>query len=535
MDSIYQDQKRRDHLTVSIHERIALSVLYVAVFVGVFAPLAAAKIHTPEGTTYYSAKGYTPDYYQYISYIKRGMMGEIFLDSAYVQKPQQKSLILPMFSLAGYVGRFFPMSSFDIYLVLRFVAMVVFLVTWYILLKHVIHTAVLRTAAIFLFTTSGGGWYFQDAQQIVEAVPWSSNFNVIGKFTLPPHHLFGLSILTILIWAFPKPKVSVSLGILLGFLSPAFLILFYFYIAATMVILLIRRSAERIKFMKQALLFISCTIPLLIYDMYLFRNVSPWSVMYTLMRKFNPNTSLLSYVVALGPLLPLSLAAFSRKFFSTSTHVFLASWAFLPLILFPFAGSAIPINTSRLFQSYQFVPMAILATFGIHRITQKLHRVVPQHILFVFIVALVTLYGAIPYITTLLGEMRPQNLNIYNVYIPNPAVNAFGFLETKTKPDSVVLSGEYMSQMIPAFTHNRTVLGRDDTAADYYEKLSPAIKFLNGAMEENEARVFLEHYNVSYILFGVDTFLFENLELKNYPYLREVFRDGGVTVVNVAI
>ena len=146
----------------------------------------------------------------------------------------------------------------------------------------------------------------------------------------------------------------------------------------------------------------------------------------------------------------------------------------------------------------------------------------------------VFLFSLPPYYLNVQTYLRLyNNYNAYNIYAPKPLMNAFKYLEKMTLDQSVILSGEFVSSMVPAFSHNRTILGRDDCAPDYYTKQPLAFDFLNGKMDQTQAKAFLNKYSVAYILFGADTHKFEDLPYGGYPFLKKVFRDGSVIVVKV--
>lgn len=214
--------------------------------------------------------------------------------------------------------------------------------------------------------------------------------------------------------------------------------------------------------------------------------------------------------------------------------LFLTIWAYLPLVLFPFLGNPLPLNAARLFQSYQYIPLSILATQGLINLVFLLRSIIPSRVSTTFLVLLLVIYAIPPALTTTKATVTEIQPRFYNSYVPIAAVHAFDFLNKKSPQGSVVLSGEYVSQMIPAFTHARTILGRDDVAPDYYQKQKTAYAFLDGKLTPDEALQFLKHYSISYVLFGIDTNPYEKIEIfKSYPFLQEMFRNGSVSLLKI--
>lgn len=278
--------------------------------------------------------------------------------------------------------------------------------------------------------------------------------------------------------------------------------------------------------------FLLFTLPVTLYHFFVFSHTEPWSLMYQMMSAFNPISSFGGYLLALGPLFPLSLLSIlSIREDPRPIYIFLLVWLLLPLFLYPFCGSLIPINTSRLFQTNQYIPMCILAVVGLSSVFSfKLPRLLKSLKL---LIVLFLLFSSIPYYLSIVRNNSFINPNAYNVYAPRSLVGAFEFLDRNTPDRSVVLSGEYVGSMIPAFTHDRTILGRNDNARDYYQKQKQAFDFLNGKMAQEEAKMFLQKYKISYLLLGMDTLKFSVLPYGKYPFLSVVYEKDPVSVVRV--
>ena len=108
-------------------------------------------------------------------------------------------------------------------------------------------------------------------------------------------------------------------------------------------------------------------------------------------------------------------------------------------------------------------------------------------------------------------------------------------MNTNTPMGSVVIAGEFASGMIPAFTDSRVLIARDDVVPDYYQVRDGLFAVLDGRAPDYIAKDFLRRYNVRYILFGLDSHRFEDTENTKFPFLKEVFRSGNVSVVAVRI
>ncbi|EFK97936.1 hypothetical protein LDC_0005 [sediment metagenome] len=110
-------------------------------------------------------------------------------------------------------------------------------------------------------------------------------------------------------------------------------------------------------------------------------------------------------------------------------------------------------------------------------------------------------------------------------------MKSFDYLNKNSPKGSIVLSGEYASMMIPAFTNNFTILGREDSSYNYFSKKMEAFDFLNGKLDEKRSLEYLKKHNISYVIFGIDTIPYNSLPFKSWQSFEEIFREGNVVVV----
>ena len=82
------------------------------------------------------------------------------------------------------------------------------------------------------------------------------------------------------------------------------------------------------------------------------------------------------YIISLGPLLFSSLISvfFIRSIVKVPLLRLIFIWAYLPLLLFFLPDINLPINTWRLFQTYQHIPLAILTAYGLAHIVRRFNK-----------------------------------------------------------------------------------------------------------------------------------------------------------------
>lgn len=518
----------------------------IVVYVSVFGPIVYQKSVTPPGTTFAFAGGYIPDYYQYLGWIKDGEMGNILINTRYTPKEYPKVLIHPLFPLIGFLGNIVHIGpSSMILLYARLITTGIFLLSFVFFVRHVFQSVYLRIAAFVGLLSATTFWSLIDASGktiLTEPIPWSGNFNALYKFNLPPHHflaLVGCMFSLILLSSFTQKKSSlftaIVIGVITGFLNPSISTILLLVLIASVVVSFTPLGASLTPARKPIILYILATSPVLLYHAYIFRVLPPWSVMYERMRAYNPDTSLYEFFRANGPLLLLATIGLTHRYIRTNPTVLLiAIWGFLPFIIFPLRGSILPINTSRIFQSYQYIPLSIIGALGIQTIASFFGRkVLSPFRVSVMLLAALLLYAAVPFVLTVQSYATALQPNWFNVYIPHRLLRAFSYLDSRTEKESVVLSGEFLSGMIPAFTHNRTLIARDDIDFAYYQIRNTAFHFLDGTLNEQEAYLFLKDYSISYVLLGLDTKPFEDSPYYTSSFLSEVYKDSGITIMKV--
>lgn len=534
-------------LTISKRKDIFLfSFLCLWVMASIIGLLIIYIRQTPPDTYYTLGVGYLFDYYQYVSWIKSGQLGDLLLTNRYTEEAQVSIFYNPFFTLLGYLSRPFTISPFAVFHIFRLTGILLFLFAWYLLLLKITKKVSTRVFSIILFITTGSFWWYKTSNQeivLVEPIAWIDNFNVLNKFFLSPHHslaLAGIMLALILIHGRkPVKSIIIPMFILItvaGFANPYVLSLINLVVIGSFLLQLVFLKKLVKMYFARFLFFVILTLPVIAYHAVIATYVYPWRLMFSTMFQFNPPTTLFEFLLSLGPLVPLSASVLLSS--SARTNPFtltLVSWAFLPLILYPLTNTLVPLNTLRVFQSYQYIPLVLLAALSVDRFTGNLKK----YGRLAKIVPLTIAVGFIVYNTPAIylsfqkakSEIKP---NYYNIYIPNAAIEAFNFLNKETPSQSVILSGEYISGLIPTFTHNRVILGRTDATNDYITKRDRAFAFLDGKLDEGPVKKFLNDYSIAYILFGVDTSPFEKLSLKSSPYLTEVFSKDKVSIVKVS-
>ncbi len=517
-----------------------LTILYLSVFSPIITNIRA----TPAGTTYVYAFVFTPDYYQFISWIRDGAYGNLLLTTRYTQEHFPAVLIHPFFTIIGFVGSFVRLTPFHTLLFARIVILGLFCVVVMKLIQQSIPRISGQIIALLVLLTQSNFWDLTSdigKKRLIEPIDGTTTLGAIGKFALLPHHMLALTALAGIILILSKnlkgAKALLVLAILTistGFLNPTQLTLLLVFATIYVTVDLCKnRFSQPLKHYIPWFILLSAGIVTLGYHAIVFSQVLPWSHMYTLMKQYHPVVTFWQYISAFGPVVFIAwIPLLAKKTYQNKLLVLLSIWAFAPFALFFFL-KLLPINFQRLLQSYQFVPLSILATIGIFDIATFIKKLLPISVTTTVISMVLISYGAVAFVHAYAIRNIPILLNLYNVFVPNSFIRILDWLEKNEPLEVVVLSGDYMSSMIPAFTRHRVVIGKSDAAPDYFEKQRLAFALFDDKLTQGEAYDFLHRYGVSYIIYGGDTRPFIQTKSYAFPFLKEVATDGSVSLVRV--
>lgn len=106
-------------------------------------------------------------------------------------------------------------------------------------------------------------------------------------------------------------------------------------------------------------------------------------------------------------------------------------------------------------------------------------------------------------------------------------------MHNTTTGNNAVLAGQIVSNMIPAYSNNRVILGHDSSQVDFGLKLRESMAFFNGMMSIRDVPAFLRAYHIGYIIWGIDAPAFASSPYKDLPIFKAVYAQNGVSVVRV--
>jgi len=512
-------------------------------FLSVFGPLLYLFFTAPNGTTYRFADGFTDDYYQYLSKIKDGMMGVPYYFNRYTDIVQPPTFGHAFFPMIGLLGALLGMQRPDIvYLAARIVALLLLFVTYIAVVRTYLSSFTHRIVAYIFFFTSTSLYSLSQTERglrAIEPIVFSSYYNALQKFSGPPQHLIAAALLLSVVLffttnTFPWRKyVGLSIcAVIIGMLHPivalagVLSILFMWGV----VFLFNKQDAQRLV-VPVCVFSIMSALPIGYYA-YLFSHIPPWTTWNTLIFQYNYQVNFFGFLRANGFFLPFLV--FFVLVFRKHPRVaaFLISWGVIvPVVLFPFAYEGKGITLPRLLQIQQYIPLSILSAMGVSLFLARFKKTW-QTISITLLCASAVCFAAVPWKMTIEDSFFWKQYTYFNVFIPNDVLSAFEYLDSGTPKESVVFGGDLISSMIPAFTHNRVVIGRGDVVDDYPERIQGMQDFFQLHLPPDAMKRYIDRYHVTYILFGIDGPNF-TAPFTDFSYLRSVFRSGNIDVVQV--
>jgi hypothetical protein len=523
------------HVFPSIYWGIVIAIIF-----SLFWYTHRLQIAALPGTSYTYATGHLGDFYGYSYMIRRGQEGYLLYNNIYSLDVKTYILSHPFFHLIGLVTAPFSISPGFLFFIARTAAWIVLFWMVYRLITKTITTSTGRIlAGVFFFSATSvwGVGEFIRSGVISMPVVWNDYFDLYSLYVrVPPHHVLAFvcmgSILLLLNQKTLTRRdmgIGIVLSICLGLLQPylAFFFLAILSVYVVVCVIIDRKIPQNAGFIAVMGAICVCMIGMNYY------------LLQYIMRLPFAATSVLSqggryitfstYLYSLGPLALLSFLAFANASYrKTMAMRYMLIWAWLPCVLFLLPEIGNLTSTNRLLQTYQHLPLALLAGVGVEGILRK--GIVRRIVIIGMVVCALT-YGFVPYAMKMKTDVQFVHTEYFNVYMPEYLRQAFIFFNTKTARDSMVLSGAQLGVMMPAFTHNRTLIGHDSNTPDFVGKSQKSVYFYQGSMSAQEAEDFLKEEKVDYVLFGLDAPSWEKSLYNGVAFLEPVYTNDIITIV----
>jgi len=507
-----------------------LFLIFLITFFGLLPLFVDLFFHRPPGTVYSFAHNYMFDYYQYLSWMKDGAEGKFLITSRYSSEDFSRHPVYLFYPLLGFISSRLGLSLPLGYTFARIFWSLARLLVVYFLISEILEKPNQRKLAFFLAI------FLPPFYQIFPpklVFPNVSSLDPLMRTFFIPHDLATISLLMLGAIYFNRWLKNFSswraLGFAAGFLflatifNPAITSLFLIFFAAAGLLAVISQSKIFLRIVFGGLVLGIFSLPLIFYYQKLFATTLPFSWMYHQQKTvqiLSPKNLFLAYSPALF-LAIFGLAGFFRK--KDFLAKFILSWAVISFAVGPFLGKAIPLSQERLFELYLFVPLGILAAQGLEKI-KKIGLVFGAIALF-----------SLPYFfASLKWQIGMFTTPYLNIYLRQPLLEAFAWLDKNTPPESVVVAPYFTANMLPAFARNKVVFGHDFVTFQAAEKLKEVNFIYSESSDPQKIKEILGRWKVKYILFTPESPPLEKTGLAKIE-LKLVFENSENQVYEVSL
>ena len=516
-----------------------LALIFLISFFGLLSLFYDQWVIRPKSTIYCFAHNYMPDYYQYLSWMKDGSDGKFLITSRLSPDNFPRRPVYLFYPFFGFLVGRLGLNLYLGYTLVRiaFSLLKIFVLYW--LIGFVFKKASSRKLAflIALFLPP-----FYSLRPFTRLFSRIASVDILHRAFFIPHNLAttGFVLIAVLLlyrwlqinenknkltrWRFLI--FAAILFILAAIANPAMLSFYYLFLGLGFFITFLQKpSAKLILAGGVALL---AGLPLIIYYQLLFKDTLPFSWMYEQQKIVTLDINFKGYFFSLGP--AAILFFFSLKDFFKKKDLlanFLIVWAIIPFLLEPLLGRRLPVSQERLFELSHFIPLSILATATLEKTLDKFKKPFLSKLVYLLIVMF-----SVPYLyLSVKSQLEDYNKPYINIYLEKSLIEAFSWLDKNTPDESVVSSGYYTSNMIPAFTHNKVLFGHDFVTYRSGQREQEMKTILNPQTEEKTVREILKRNKISYLLITPETGILPLLRLKQMAGTEIVFANQGNTIL----
>lgn len=507
--------------------------------------LIIQMLRTPAGTVFPLLHNDSIfDYNLYLSIITMGRHGFWLFRDPYTSEVIRGSIFYIFYII---VGKLLPLSPPVAYHVVRIFSVELFFISIYMLCRIILSKPASFWASYFsIMATIAPITFYHVQGALVTTNPWWSSLDAVRRLNAsPPHYYFGfalmlLSIRSLLSFGHTHKDRDLLFSIILifvgGIVLPPILLPLIFGIPFAYLILQVgylvrKKRIHRDTHLEHALLACALTVLLcliinfmqtkedLLSNLFLTWSVAKWNANEPL---FNQSL-ILSF--GLAPILSIPAVVYILKKKGWE-YLFLSAWAFFPFIFLPFAN-LLGIGKIRLISAAPFVPFGILTAFFLFEIIKN--NTVRLLVGSVYVVSVL-------YVSVSIWMLDMKQANQFpfftNAFIPKESWRAIEFMKRTVPKDSIILSDEYMGNILPAYIPSRSYIGHASITLSYPEKKKRVVDFYTSSTDE-EAADFLKNNRISFVYFGPDEKRLGSNITPAHPFLKEIYKTGNVSLYKV--
>ncbi|MDH5506801.1 MAG: hypothetical protein OEZ02_06235 [Anaerolineae bacterium] len=473
---------------------LALFILFIVALVSlpyIYAAQSAGPDHVFAGFLMNPLDGNS-----YLAKMQQGWDGGWQFTLPYTAQPGQGAYLFLFYLFLGHLARLLGLSLLLTFHLARVVSAVILSLSLYRFCAAIFSQPATRWLAFALASLGSGlGWLvfgflgITSDLWVAEAYPFLSAYAT-------PHFALGMALQ---LWLLHPRNLSsqgwrqVTAIVLSAF---ALAVIAPFAIPVVLVVwggMLLWKLLLREKFRAEVLLlgWISLgSLPVLLYDYWVASThpvLSGWNA-----QNLTPSPPPWDLLVSLSPAIFLAVAGIlAASRLKDVPARLLLSWTWLCLILL-----YVPFSLQRRFFSGFYVPIALLAAWGVQQIAGQKMRRFRLLVIVLFILALPTnllVVGA-----AVFGAQQHD----LGIYLTTGEAQALSWINHHVEQDAVVLAAPDTGLFIPAHSRARVLYGHPFETVDAAAQEAAVTGFFSGALSPSQAAAFLTENHIAYIFVG---------------------------------
>lgn len=507
---------------------------------------------------------FPPDWRFYISRIREGYEGKWLVTEKYTSEVHSPSVLHIVYLFIGKAARVFSLQPEYAFVAARIVSGIFFIMSAYLLIHALVREKKLRIIAFLLFLFVAnipvldryGIQLF--GRNLSFVITWNTFFDPGKRLVFLPHYTLANGLLflgfRLLVRGIKERKVQAitSSGVLLFLASLVLPTVAIFslgvsaaYIAFSLVAGFSRKTVinEVLKMAKITWPFWVLSLGTLIF-LKLATSYFPWNlgvlIDLTRFRRLLTNNEILFGMGIIGPL--GLIGALYVIFSKNREYLFPVSWIAALVGLHFFADKTNFFSSQRFYQIDHHVVLAILTVF----LLAALEKFLNKRYVFGILAALVFVPSILAWIVSVKSSLMFIDAKIgagypiipqlpYIVYPVRDVMNGVFWLRDNTNHNTVVLSGETLGNMIPAYSGNYVYFGHGNQTVLFDSKKEMVARFFRGGIGEEGAKELVREGRINYIFYGVEERELSQGHDPNYSFLELVYKNPLVKIFKVVI
>ena len=529
---------------------VAICLIFLVAVNMAFISLA---IRTPADHTYIGmGHEAVADKFVYYAMILQGKEGHLFMQNPHTSEPQKGSLFSPQWLATGLLATALGGSVPIAYHVMRIILSLVFLWLLYLFVNKLFPQPAERLiATIGVLGATGWGWLYVVVHPWVAspAYHWLLSFNIkpvdlyvtemlpFKALAQAPLFILSYILLLAIFYILLHENYRTKGWWLLGGALALLLVLVHPYDAIILLTvvgtwavwkLLVDKSWPVMSTAVSIFIGVGGGLSYHAFSCFYEPALAGW-----LAQNITRSPPLMTYVWGLGALLPLwllGLVCMLRQREKNPWLQFMGIWSVAILLIM-----YLPLNINRRFANAWFIPLAIVAAYGV---VHLLRRIKKSYILQCVVVSMITIavFGGTVYQVIQYAVWYPPADQKYSYYLDPYITDALAHIQQYSGSPTILANEEFMSLVVAAAAPVKVYVGHAHQTAHFFLKLEQQEWFF-GANEtptaETRKEAFLHANGISYLFVYRPSLVTDASWVSTAPFLQPVYHSAIIDMYKV--